>query len=157
LRIVGAEFLEHAPIARLPAVDRDDPEEMPVLPAHHLHANTNGHDALPSMLTGSGADYSRKKCSRRKSAFSFLLVVRSLRDRPCRTGHAVTGPPAFSSPWAELRNPAKSRKNRPARRLARTGPPPPTRPRQRKEPGCGRGDNRRRLRPRRWALGNARP
>src|SRR5262245_2646952 len=43
LRVVGAEFLDDAAVARLSRVDRDDAEELPVLPAHLFHADTYGH------------------------------------------------------------------------------------------------------------------
>src|SRR5205807_9461395 len=45
LRVVGAQFLDDAAVARLPRVDRDDAEELPVLPAHLFHANAYGHGA----------------------------------------------------------------------------------------------------------------
>src|SRR5262249_13176973 len=45
LRVIRAELLDDAAVARLPRVDRDDAKELPVLPAHLFHANTYGHGA----------------------------------------------------------------------------------------------------------------
>src|SRR5207237_1608767 len=46
LRIVSAQFLDDAAVARLARIDRHNAEELPVLPPHHFHSNTYGHESL---------------------------------------------------------------------------------------------------------------
>src|SRR5262245_41209671 len=45
LGVVGTQFLDDAAVARLPRIDRDDAEKLPMLPAHLFHANAYGHGA----------------------------------------------------------------------------------------------------------------
>ena len=52
-RIVGAELLDHAAVARLAMINGDNAKIGPVFPAHELHSNSDGHGLL---LDGVGCD-----------------------------------------------------------------------------------------------------
>src|SRR5260370_36755621 len=46
VRVVGAEFFQHAAVARLVMVDGHDAEIMTVLATVHFHANANSHGVV---------------------------------------------------------------------------------------------------------------
>src|SRR5262245_43623447 len=90
LRIVGAQLLEDAAVARLPRIDRHDPEIMPVLPPHHLHAYAYGHDftflvvsAILSLLKfeiriSKSETKSKSQCSKYRNQRLFGFRISSL-------------------------------------------------------------------------------
>ena len=45
-RVVGAQFFQHASVARVTRIDGTDAEERAVLAAHPLHANSDCHCVL---------------------------------------------------------------------------------------------------------------
>src|SRR5262249_38698532 len=74
-RIVRAKFFDDTAVARLARVDRDDPEILPMLAAHHFHAYANCHECYLSQIED--CYFRRFSCLRlrlRSSARSFALL-----------------------------------------------------------------------------------
>src|SRR5262249_9548658 len=59
LWIVGAKFLDHAAVVRLPAVDGNEAIKLPVFPAHRLHPNANRHVLSPNARISRNRECSR--------------------------------------------------------------------------------------------------